>query len=68
MKDKLKTILTDLYKIDPSLKEHEEALMKIVKQVLESRPDTKFNKAFARTLRKKLLSKEKPLDAYKAQP
>ena len=57
MNTKVKQILEDLYKIDPSLGEKEEELVKIINKFLESRPDTKFDKNFAKRLRGELLSK-----------
>ncbi|MFH1522206.1 MAG: hypothetical protein ABIE43_00110 [Patescibacteria group bacterium] len=65
-KDQLiQNILNDLYMIDPGLKNHEEKLIKIINKLLESRPDTKFDKAFAKQLRAELMAKAEEL---KRQP
>lgn len=53
----LNELLEDLYAIDPELKKYESDLRNMVSQLLESRPDTKFNESFARDLKEKLLLK-----------
>ncbi len=55
MNKQIKQILQDLYAIDESFREHESELIKIINQLLVSRPDTKFDKKFARKLRTELL-------------
>jgi hypothetical protein len=57
MKD-IKIILKDLYLLDPEFKNHEEELMRIIKDILESKPDTKFDKKFAKELRAQILGGE----------
>jgi len=57
MKD-INKIFQDLYSLDPAFREYEDELMKIIEHILESKPDTKFDKAFARELRAKLLKSE----------
>jgi len=59
MDKKIKIILEDLYAIDESFKENEKELIEIINKLLVSRPDTKFDKKFARKLRVELLQKNK---------
>lgn len=61
MDHQLKSILSDLYAIDPLLKQDEQQLITIVKKLLESRPNTKFNQQFARQLRAQLLESAAPM-------
>jgi len=56
MKDKITIILSDLYIIDPSLRQYETKLIKIINKLLESRPDTKFDTKFVKKLRAELLT------------
>jgi len=49
-------ILKELYEIDPSLRLQEERVKKIIAEMLDSKPDTKFNLDFAKILKQKLLS------------
>lgn len=57
MDPKINEILIDLFTADPSLKEHEANLIKIITEYMEARPDTKFDKKFAAELRAELLKK-----------
>ncbi|RLC36366.1 hypothetical protein DRH27_05340, partial [Candidatus Falkowbacteria bacterium] len=57
MENQINNILKDLYKIDVGLKRHEEKLIKIIKELLASRPDTKFNPAFVAQLRTEVLKR-----------
>ncbi len=57
--DKLKNILAELYALEPSLKEHEVALIRLVEKMEEIRPDTRFDSAFAAELRTKILAEAK---------
>ncbi len=50
-------ILAELYGFDKSLQEHEKDLRKMIKEILVSRPDTKFDSAFKERLRVELLEK-----------
>ncbi|OGY44357.1 MAG: hypothetical protein A3J62_04115 [Candidatus Buchananbacteria bacterium RIFCSPHIGHO2_02_FULL_38_8] len=50
-------ILNELYELDGSLKKHEKELIKIINKILVSKPDTKFDQAFAKRLRAELLAK-----------
>lgn len=56
MKNTIQNSISELYAIDPSLKEHEERLVKIIEEVLRAQPDTKFDQAFAMRLRTELLT------------
>jgi len=57
MNDQVHTILKDLYQVDKSLREHEQELIKIIKELLASRPDTKLDKQFIRVLRAEILER-----------
>lgn len=48
-------ILNDLYALDPSFREQEEELKKIIKNLLSSRPDVEIDEKFKQELKEKLL-------------
>ncbi|MBN2536360.1 MAG: VWA domain-containing protein [Spirochaetales bacterium] len=50
-------ILTDLYEIDPGLKEKEEELKKIIEKLLSSKPEVKMDKHFKEELKQRILKK-----------
>ncbi len=54
-KDELKKILNDIYRIDESLKEREKDLIKIVQEIIKSKPQISYNEEFAKELRLNLL-------------
>lgn len=56
LESKIEQILNDLYRIDASFKQHEAKVRAIIKEVLASKPDTKFDERFAQDLRRKLLA------------
>jgi hypothetical protein len=60
MKDNINEILKELYAIDPELKKYEDRLKMIVEKFLEAKPDTKFDEAFARSLKSKILAEPMP--------
>lgn len=53
----IKNILSDLYQIDPSLREHEAKLQPLISELLEARSDLAMNPAFRDRLRMILMSK-----------
>jgi hypothetical protein len=53
---KIEQVLKDLYQIDPLFKEHEAKVRILIKEVLLSKPETKFDQEFARDLRRKLMA------------
>ena len=57
MANNINQILQELYELDSSLKNHEKELIKIINQVLIAKPNTKFDKRFAKQLRAQLLAK-----------
>lgn len=59
MEKKVQTILKELYAIDPSLKEHEDSVKKVLARIVSDKPDTQFDRAFAERLKADLL--EQPL-------
>lgn len=58
MKQDVKTILEDLYRIDSNFKKYEPELTKMVSELLASKPDTRFDQAFAEQLRAQLMEKQ----------
>lgn len=54
MSPQTQQILSDLYALDPGLKDQEELLIKLINELLVSRPDTKFDARFAAELKAKL--------------
>ena len=59
MANQLNQILQELYQLDPELKKYESDLVKIIKQIMATKPNTKFDKKFAKTLRARLLQSKK---------
>ncbi len=57
MKKKIKSIIDDLYAIDPSLKKQEKDLEKLVEKLIEAKPDIKMDKVFVSGLRRSLSAK-----------
>ena len=53
----IEQILSELYEIDPGLKQYEEQVKKIISEMLVNQPDTKFNSAFAASLKQRLMQK-----------
>ncbi len=58
MNKKITNILSELYTIDPSLKQHEDQLVKIIDKIITQKPNTHFDKAFVASLRRKLTQQE----------
>lgn len=58
MNTNITKILQEIYEIDPELREYEDDLVKIVNKLMSSRPDTKFDQAFASKLRLELIDKK----------
>ena len=56
MEKHIKQILNDLYAYDPGLKAREAELVSIIREILTLRPDTKFDEAFSRQLRFRLMN------------
>jgi hypothetical protein len=55
-KNKLEYILNELYQFYPELQEHENKLKVLVVEMLENKPDTKFDESFALKLKQRILS------------
>lgn len=71
----IKSILQELYALDPSLKEQEAELSKAVLLLLESKPDVHIDRAFLKKVRTQLLEKattmmnsKKPAELASAAP
>ena len=58
MNEKTKQILDELYSFDDSLRDYETNLIEIIEELLQSKPDTKFNAKFAQQLKNRLLSEK----------
>jgi hypothetical protein len=56
MHNQLENILADLYQSDPSLKQHDQVLRKLVVELLELKPNTHFDESFRQELRRKLMA------------
>ena len=55
MRQNIHTFLEELYALDPGLRQKEEQLLKILADMIASRPDIEFNDAFKAELRNKIL-------------
>lgn len=53
--DQLKDVLLELYTLEPSLKEHEAVLIKLLAEIRAAKPDTRYDREFALALKKRLL-------------
>src|SRR3989344_3727027 len=53
--DNIEQILKELYEIDPSLKQYEAQVKSIISEMVKAKPDTKFDAAFAASLRQRLM-------------
>ena len=67
MDKKIKQILKDVYLIDQSLKMHESTLIKIIQELLRSKPENKIDEQFVRELRVKVIERAKLLNNIKPQ-
>lgn len=63
MEKDITKILEEIYALDNDLRAHEPELKKIIIQIIESRPDTKFDERFAKELRFEVLKRAKALKA-----
>ena len=63
MEEKINEILNDLYKLDPSFRQHESKLRDLIVKLLQAKPDTKFDYHFAQSLRTQLL-RQAPKPAF----
>ena len=61
-------IIKELYEIDPTLKEHDAVIRKIIAEFMAKKPDTKFDKAFAARLRARLIEEAKNASAVEQKP
>ncbi len=55
-KERIQSILQELYRIDPELEQYEETVRAIIERMQDSRPDICVDSAFAQRLREELLS------------
>lgn len=65
MDKNIKKILDDLYAIDSDLKKHEKELIDIIKKLIASKPNIKFDENFKIKLRAELLEKFSQIDNKK---
>jgi hypothetical protein len=61
MEKNINKILQDIYELDASFREHEDKLREIIKELIASRPDTKFTEEFARELRAEVMRRAEVL-------
>lgn len=54
--NELKNILAELYALDESLRAHEAGLIKLISQMEDIRPDTKFDQEFAARLKSQIMA------------
>ena len=66
--EEIKKILEDLYKIDPSFKNYEKELMKIINKLVADKPETKLSQKFVDELKAKLLTKARELSKRQQKP
>lgn len=52
----IRSILTELYALDPSMKQHEAEIERIVREMLSAAPDVKIDAAFLAQLRARLMA------------
>jgi Ca-activated chloride channel family protein len=57
MIDEYKKILEELYQLDPSLKDHEADLLKLVAEFVKSKPEIKIDENFVSDLHQQLMAK-----------
>lgn len=57
----LTIILNDLYKVDPSLKEHEPELIKLINELIKSKPAAELDEHFRKQLRDEILKMAKEI-------
>lgn len=60
MEEQIKKIISELYEIDPALRDREAELIKIVQQLIIYRPDVKLDENFVNNLRSKLTEVRQP--------
>ncbi|MBN2655580.1 MAG: VWA domain-containing protein [Spirochaetales bacterium] len=58
MKDRIRTILEELYEADPALKDQEKRLIPLLEKLLKGRADASMDSRFREDLRRELLEKE----------
>ncbi|MBU1130877.1 hypothetical protein KJ840_01980 [Patescibacteria group bacterium] len=61
MNNEIQKILEDLYQIDKSFRKYEKQLIKIINELMVSRPETKFDENFRQELKTKLLYRAEEL-------
>jgi hypothetical protein len=68
MEDKfINEILNDIYKVDKKFMNHKQDLKKIVKKLIDSKPEVKLDEDFKLSLKKQLLEKAKDLKQAKVK-
>jgi len=60
--NELRVILAELYVLEPSLKQHEPELIKLISKFEDIKPDTKFDAAFAARLKAEILSQKRIIE------
>jgi hypothetical protein len=69
MEKNVKNILEELYLIDPSLREKEDELKKIIKTMMEIKPNVEIDEKFKENLRNKVFEKitSKKIENYNSK-
>ncbi len=67
MNKEIKNILADLYKLDRGLSQHEPELIKIIKELLASRPDSGFSQEFKDNLKTEIMKRAEEIKASNPQ-
>lgn len=60
MSPTIKSILEEIYLLEPSLREKEEKIIKIIEKMQANRPDIQIDDAFKAELKKKILAEIRP--------
>ncbi len=75
MEKNIQSILDELYRIDPELKDHQVEIAQIVTDMMKHKPNTQFDETFARELKSRVLEKfsereikeKKPFSFFKSR-
>lgn len=68
MSPNVKTLLEELYLLEPSLREKEDQIVRIIENMQKNRPNIVINEEFKNELRAKLLLELQPTNQQSHQP
>lgn len=63
-----RTLLQELYELDPELKAHEPELLKLISELAARRPQAQLDASFQQRLRTQLMARARQLDVAPAKP